>query len=303
MLRTLFTLLLLALALHASDYDADYQKLIHDVPSEQMEKHLADWRTREPDNPDAWIHSANWFFNQSRVTEMDIGGKPLPADTFVLEEVDGKIIARDAKTKRKLGQVNSTTRYEEKAARTAITLLRDAVKRWPQRLDIHCGIAHILTELGALGEVRDALTLMTTQARELRGKLRWCHDEVLGKSEEVFLAEKLQGFALQMFDRQTGPADHIFFQIATLMATELPALPHGFNNLAVYHGLQKDWPAAQKALEQAAIVAPDDALVWANLGDNSVRLKLKTRARECYERVLQLEPDHAEARKALGKLR
>ena len=41
----------------------------------------------------------------------------------------------------------------------------------------------------------------------------------------------------------------------------------------------------------AVEVAPGDALVWANLGDNSVKLGDPAQARTAYEKVIALKPD------------
>jgi hypothetical protein len=45
---------------HAGDYKKDYAELKARVTKEKMDEYLAAWRTREPENPDAWILSSNW---------------------------------------------------------------------------------------------------------------------------------------------------------------------------------------------------------------------------------------------------
>jgi len=63
--------------------------------------------------------------------------------------------------------------------------------------------------------------------------------------------------------------------------------------------------ASRLSQEKAAAVAPDDTLVWMNLGDNFVRLKDKPGARQAYQHVLDLNPPEelrATARKKLAGL-
>ena len=52
-------LLMFAATLGAGDYKKDFADLKAKVAKEKMDAHLADWRAREPENPDAWIHSSN----------------------------------------------------------------------------------------------------------------------------------------------------------------------------------------------------------------------------------------------------
>jgi Flp pilus assembly protein TadD len=61
--------------------------------------------------------------------------------------------------------------------------------------------------------------------------------------------------------------------------------------MAVYWGLSENWKEAQPVLEKAAAVAPDDSLVWMNLGENCERLGKTDEARKAFQKVLDLKPE------------
>src|SRR5688572_12413860 len=91
---------LAAATLHASDYVKDYADLKGKVGEGSMEKHLSDWRKREPDNPDALILSANWELEQadgSAVRGDD--GKALPKGNYKLEMRGDKVVVIGANGK------------------------------------------------------------------------------------------------------------------------------------------------------------------------------------------------------------
>lgn len=279
-----------------ADYSGDYAALKKKVPADQMEAHLAHWRTSQPEDPDAWILSANWSFEQAQSESIAVTTQPAR---------EGDLAVTDPKTGKTVGSLSTSTRADPERLKTATGLLREAAKRWPQRLDIHCGLAHMLEASGAWGEQLDAMRALLAAVREHPGKLRWCHGEPLDAPESAFVASKLHSYALHQFEKETPETDARFHTVAKLIVASFPDSALGHNDLAIFHGLKKNWRAVQTALEAAAKAAPEDALVWANLGDNSVRLSNAKRARTAYEKVIALNSDlrmvtHAQA--GLAKL-
>jgi hypothetical protein len=285
-----------ATAFAGGDYRAAYTKLKQEVPADKMEAHLKQWRETEPDNPDAWILSANWFFEKAQSEGIVISAKPAGKEDFVVS---------DPKTGKAVGSISSSPTYDPKRTSAATGFLRSALERWPHRVDIHCGLTHMLETTGAWKEQLEALRGLVEATRKYAGKLRWCHDEPLEEAEGSFVAGKLHSYALHQFHRETPEGDAHFHKLATLLAEAFPNEALGHNDLAVFYGLSRNWKAAQKPLEAAARVAPDDALVWSNLGDNCIRLGDQKRARAAFEKVIELNSDPkltAHAKTELEKL-
>jgi tetratricopeptide (TPR) repeat protein len=292
--------LLLAATLHASDYQADYAALKAKVGKDHLEQHLADWRKREPESPDAWILSANWALEQADgVAIRSTKGTALPQGNYKLEMRNDKIVVIGADGK---PAGNIVPDPSQAGIVKAAWYISEGLKKWPYRADMHCGLATVYARGEFWPEHVAALRGLVAAARRQPGKLRWCHNEPLDQSEPEFLADKLHSFAIQQFELENKAADLRFFEIAQITVRACPNSPKGYNDLAVYHGLSKNWKAAQPVLEKAAQVAPDDALVWMNLGDNSVRLHRDDMARTAYQHVLDLKSDAALVKDADAKL-
>jgi len=230
------------------------------------------------------------------------GKGPLPQGNYELVEKDGKIII--VQNGKQVGEVGPGG-YNSDAVRRAGGYLVEALKKWPHRVDIHCGLATIYARGDLWKEHVAALESFGIAAREQAGKLRWCHNEELGAPEEQFVADKFHSFALRQFEQETKEGDARLFAIAKIAIAACPKSAKGYNDAAIYHGLTKNWKAAQPMLEKAAAIAPDDTLVWMNLADNFVRLKDKAGARKAYQHVLDLNPPaemRATARKKLAGL-
>jgi tetratricopeptide (TPR) repeat protein len=283
-------------AFAGSDYSQDYAELKQKVAADKMDAHLADWRKSQPENPDAWILSANWFFEQAQSESISITNKLAGKGDFAVT---------DPKTGKQAGSISTGSRSDPEKMKAATEALREALTRWPQRLDIHCGLAHMFETSDAWSAELATLRALAVATREHAGKLRWCHDEPLDAPDAAFVAGKLHSYALHQFEKESPETDARFHQVAQLIVATFPDSAIGHNDLAVFHGVTKNWREAQKALEAAAKVAPDDALVWANIGDNSLRLGDPKRARSAYEKVITLDSDPrmaAHAKAALAKL-
>lgn len=294
-MRPLLALLLLVVPLVAkepSTYQADYAALKKKVPPENMEKHLADWREREPQNPDAYILTANWYFEQA-MKAVDVTTKAPDGKDFALTDKDGKV-------------AGSLSFGSAAGANQAAGFLRDALERWPERFDIHCGIAHMMQETEQWEAEIAALQKAAAAVREQGEKLRWCHAEKIAPPLDKFVAEKFHSFAVRQYERENEDGIKRMEIIAGLLVELAPKRAEGYNDLAIVKGVAKDWAGMQERLEKAAAVAPEDALVWLNLGDNSVRLGQTARAREAYGRALKTTKNkdyQRAAREGLAKLK
>lgn len=296
----LAAVLLAAATLHAGDYVKDYAELKAKVSKDDMEKYLADWRKREPENPDALILSANWELEQADGVEIvNNKGGLLPKGDYRIELRGDKVVIIGANGKPVGGVVPSRSQV---GTAKAASYISEGLKKWPHRADMHCGLATVYARGEFWREHMEALRAFVDAARTHAGKLRWCHDEPLDATENEFLADKLHSFARQQFELETKASDQRFFEIAQMTVRACPKSPKGYNDVAIYHGLTKNWKAVQPVLEKAVAVAPDDALVWLNLGDNCVRLGKMEPARKAYQRVVELKTDDRMVKAAQQKL-
>jgi len=271
-------------------YAARYDRLKEQHAEAEIEPLLTEWREKAPDDPDAWITSANYYFNQ-RQTNISTK-KPGPAD-IRLTDKKGKL-------------AGSISFEQDKSNMTrAADLLQEATTKFPDRLGIWCGLAFIYQETGDFDNQLATLKKMVAYAREHPAQLKW-EGEPLKDPADKFVPEKLHEYGLYYQKKENAEDDKRWFQISTLATQQYPNHAEGFNDAAGYYADLGEWQKAREFLEKAQQIAPKSVGALINLGNVSVKMKDFTSARKYFEEALKLEPNGQyaqEAKEALRKLK
>jgi tetratricopeptide (TPR) repeat protein len=272
-----------------NDYAARYDQLKDQHAEAQIEPLLTEWREKAPDDPDAWITSANYYFNQ-RPTNISTK-KPGPGD-ITLTDKKGKL-------------AGSISFEQDKSNMTrAADLLQEATTKFPDRFDIWCGLAFIYQETGDFDNELATLKKMVAYAREHPAQLKW-EGEPLKEPADKFVPEKLHEYGLYYEKKENAEDDKRWFQISTLATQQYPNHAEGFNDAAGYYADLGEWQKARESLEKARQIDPKSVGALINLGNVSVKMKDFTSARKYFEEALKLDPNGEyaqEAKEALRKL-
>ena len=272
-----------------NDYAARYDQLKDQHAEAQIEPLLTEWREKAPDDPDAWITSANYYFNQ-RPTNISTK-KPGPGD-IRLTDKKGKL-------------AGSISFEQDKSNMTrAADLLQEATTKFPDRFDIWCGLAFIYQETGDFDNELATLKKMVAYAREHPAQLKW-EGEPLKEPADKFVPEKLHEYGLYYEKKENAEDDKRWFQISTLATQQYPNHAEGFNDAAGYYADLGEWQKARESLEKARQIDPKSVGALINLGNVSVKMKDFTSARKYFEEALKLDPNGEyaqEAKEALRKL-
>jgi tetratricopeptide (TPR) repeat protein len=277
----------------ATDYAARLQQLQARGPSAEAETLIDQWLKSEPNDPDAWIAAAN-YYNQ-KASDVDVSSQA---------PQDGGIAVTDPKTGKVVGSISSSqdSRLEAKA----IGYLQEAAKRFPDRMDIWCGLSYALQESGAFDRQLEILKQCVAYATGHPAQLRWLKGGPLPSPAELFVPEKLHDYTCYYLNKQTPADNENAFKIAELAAANYPDHPYALNDLAALYTYKGNIEEARNYLEKAHKVAPTDTLVLLNLGDACAKLNDPKSARGYYEQVAHLKEsspdDVAQAKAALQQL-
>src|SRR5437763_14321516 len=120
-------------AASGQEYARRYRQLLDQHAEGQIEPLLTEWREKAPDDPDAWITSANYYFNQRQMRiEMK---EPRPGDITM--------------TDKRTGQVGTIVHEVDKPGmKRAVELLQEATTKFLDDLDIGCGLAVFYQDCG-----------------------------------------------------------------------------------------------------------------------------------------------------------
>lgn len=290
------TLLLLGLGrARAEDYVARFKQL-QDQKADggQIDSLLDEWRAKSPNDPEAWITSANYYFNESVGPNMS-AEPPRKGDFALTNEKTGK----------QVGSISFKPNVA-KTSRSASELLTEATTKFPDRLDIWCGLTWMYQESGDFDNEFATLQKMVAYVREHPTGLKWLKNEPIPESADQFVPDKLHSYGLYYAQKENAEDDKRMLKIATFSAEQFPNHPYAFNDVAVYYSIKKDYPKTREWLEKAHQADPKDGLVMYNLGYVSEKMGDRSAAKKWYEENLKVEPDgdHAEkVKQALAKLK
>src|SRR5881296_3077017 len=265
-----------------------YRQLLDQHAEAQIEPLLTEWREKAPDDPDAWITSANYYFNERQT---NISTKPPgPGD---IELTDKK------------GKVTGSISFEqvEGSKKRAIDLLQEATAKFPNHLDIWCGLAFFYQESGDFENELSTLKKMVAYAREHPAQLKWLKGEPLGEPADKFVPDKLHEYGLYYEEKENAEDDKRWFQIAALATEQYPNDPQGFKDAAGYWADTGEWQKARESFEKAHQLDQKSVVALIALGQISAEMKDFASARKYYEAALKLEPNGQYAQNAKEALR
>src|SRR5947207_3570846 len=247
------------------EYAHRYRQLVDQHAEGQIEPLLTEWREKAPDDPDAWITSANYYFNQ-RQPNLSMK-KPGPGDIKL--------------TNKKTGQVGSISFEQiEGSMKRAVDLLQEATTKFPDHLDIWCGLAFFYQESGDFDNELSTLKKMVAYTRQHPAQLKWLKGEPLSEPADKFVPEKLREYGLYYAKKDNPEDDKRWFQISTLTMQEYPNYAEAFNDAAMYHAGIHEWQKGRELAEKAHQIDPKQALYLINLGNVSVEMKHFSNARK-----------------------
>jgi tetratricopeptide (TPR) repeat protein len=277
----------------AEDYAARFKQLqTQKAPDSEIEPVLNEWRSKAPNDPEGWIASANYYFNQSQI---NISTKKPTGRDFVV---------KDAKTGKTAGSISFEK--DQSSVKRAAELLQEATGKFPDRLDIWCGLAFIYQESGDFENEMSVLQKMVAYAREHPTQLKWLKNQPIDEPADKFVADKLHGYGMYYESKENSDDDKRWFQISTLATQQYPTSALGWNDLAGYYADLQEWQKARESLEKAHALDPKSVGVLMNLGNISIQAKDNEAARKYFEEALKLDPksEYApEAKQALAKLK
>ena len=274
------------------EYARRYRQLLDQHAEAQIEPMLTEWREKAPDDPEAWVASANYYFNQ-RQTNIS-AKKPGPGDITLTDKKTGKMAGSIAFEQDRAGM------------NRAAELLQEATTKFPDHLDIWCGLAFMYQDSGDFDNELSTLKKMVAYAREQPTQLKWLKGAPLGEPADQFVPEKLHEYGQYYQKKENAEDDKRWFQISTLATEQYPKYAEGFNDAAGYWVDIGEWQKARELLEKAHQLNPKSVGALMNLGNVSVEMKDFSSARKFYEEALKLEPNGEyapEAKQALRNLK
>lgn len=277
-----------AVAFCAESYQARFTKLNQDDKSDrkQVIALLAEWREKEPDNPESWIASANYYVKISSWT--NITTKPAEKDDLVVS---------DPKTGKAVGSIS--TGNDPKMTKDATEFLATANTKFPDRLDIWLGLVSLQYHYGSFDDLYQTLGRMADYAKDHGENLKWLKNGKLPEPADQYVPEQIHFRAIDYYNDGTEEGLERCKKIAQIAIDHYPKHAYAFNDMAACSSAVKDYAKSREWLEKAHALDAKDTIVLLNLGDVCVKLNDKDAARKYFQQVIDLKsgPEDTKAAK------
>ena len=266
----------------AGDFPQRFDEAVRAADDAQVDQSVAAWIAAEPQNPQIYVKAANYYFNKARRELIGMSQKPAGEGEFSL---------RDSKSGKVVGSLSPVVSLDPRGASRSIDLLREATRKFPERLDIWMGLVFIHKELHNFDAVHTTLGEALKYSKSHPTELKWKDGQPLPKDPAIFIPEYAQQHIKYYFSDHTPEGNERAFRLAKLVAESYPNHPYPVNSIGVYYAEKKDYAQAVSYLEKAHELDPRDALIMMNLGLNYAEMHENAKAKIYYEKVIASDTD------------
>src|SRR5206468_4555251 len=217
--------------------------------------------------PTHGLRATNHYFNQRQMRiEMK---EPRPGDITMTD---------------KKGKLAGSVSFEqvEGSTKRAADLLQEATTKFPDHLEIWCGLAFFYQEGGDFDNELATLKKMVAYAREHPAQLKWLKGEPLKEPADKFVPEKLHDYGLYYQKKENAEDAKRWFQISTLASQQYPSDVNVWIDVGGYYADMGEWKNAIDSFEKARSLNPKSLMILVNLARFSLELKDNAGARKYF---------------------
>lgn len=271
--------LLWPLVAGASDYLSNFNRVKASGDPKMVEAFLVEAGKTQGGNADYYATAGNYWWQLAQ--EMDISKHPAGA---------GEYSVRDHETGAEVGSISTVGKVNPEVPARAVEYLSEGARKFPQRVDLVLGLAHVQMEMGKQKACVDTLLRLLSTARKNPDALCWTRNGRLPTPANFLIPEAIQKYTTGLYHEETVGGDELCIKLCEATIAAYPKHPYAYNVRAAVAAAQGDKDGVVRFLEMASSRAPEDALILMNLGEAYAKLGQPARAKQTFEKVLKL-PD------------
>lgn len=242
----------------AMDMDV-FQNIIDKINANEFgaaEKFLEENHSSLKKDPEYYVILLNYSYAKGNQEQIVIAkGEPKEGD-FELRDMDtGDVV----------GFMGNRPNRDIELILKGISETQEALSFFNNRLDIHFGIIHIASLIERWDIVGAQLVQILEVSKIIDNKWEWGAINSMEGDPKNFMMENVQQRISQLFHVDSEEADNVLKMVAEKMIKEYPDVIYGYANLGVFYLANKKYDMAEKYLNQAIAIDPDDKIVLGNL--------------------------------------
>jgi len=268
----------------------DFQAVQEKGKPEETRAFIENATDEQKKEADYHAAASSYWWNASEAAEVTT--KPAEKGDFSI---------RDQDTGEEVGSLSFSSRNQESVAK-AVKLLEEGTAKFPHRVDLLLGLAHIQSESGKHAECVATLERLLATAKAKPDELKWTGDKPLPEPAAEFIPEALQGYTANLFNEEQ---EELSGKLCDQVIAAYPEHGFAYNMKAAIADSQGNKEEMQRYLELALAKSPDDPLILLNLGDVYAEKGDKEKAGDAFKKVVAMETDEDlkdQAKEGLEKL-
>lgn len=276
-LLTLISNLLMTHAF-AGNYLDEWERVKESDHAAKIEAFLAKSADQEKDNPDYYATAGNYWWQVSQA--VSITTKRAAGEDFsVTDEKSGK----------EIGSISTVAQTHPEIPKKALEILAEGARRFPERVDLALGLAHVQKEMGQTSDCVQTLIDLLSYSSKNPKTLRWKKGQQLPKEPNQMIPETIQGYSADLYQQESPETDALCTSLCDATIRAFPEHPFAYNIKAALASAAGKQEECLKFLQTAHEKAPKDPLILLNLGDALFGQNQHTKAQKAYSAVLELD--------------
>jgi tetratricopeptide (TPR) repeat protein len=221
-----------------------------------VEKFLKDNKAELLKDPEYYVILLNYSYAKGNKEQIVVAkGKPQKGD-FALEDKDtGEVV----------GFLGNRPNQDIELILKGISETQKALSSFNNRLDIYFGIVHIASLINRWDIVGTQLVEILRVSKAIDNQWKWGTINSMDDDPKKFMLENVQERVKQLFNAEKEEADNALKTVAEAMIKEYPDVIYGYANLGVLYLANNKLALAEKYLNQALTIDPNDKIVLGNL--------------------------------------
>jgi tetratricopeptide (TPR) repeat protein len=203
-------------------------------------------------DPEYYVLLLNYAYLKGKDTVIIARGKPRKDDIALQKNDTGKT-------------VGFIRQGGEEIIVNAIAQTRQALPAFSNRLDIHFGIVTIAAAVKRWDIVGEQLLDILTISKSIKNQWKWGPIGSMEGEPRTFMLENVQSKIQQLFKAEDEIADKKLIQVSEAMIRYYPEVIYGYSNLGAVYLATRNYDLAEKYINQALAIDPDDPVVKGNL--------------------------------------
>lgn len=287
MKKSLFTLIILILNIFLTygqcEFNKNLQTLIDSGQFVRADSMYFSILKSDSTSPQISIEYANILYAKSKNEMVNIskGGLGVQEEGFKIYDMTGN----------EVGKITNSIIFDTSMTLKAIGILQSALFRFPYRLDLRFGIAHMYQQLDDFDNQYKTLLDAVDYGKKNSNNLRWTDNQQLDMPAIDFLSGTLYDYSIEEYNKETIVGDERYLKLSELLTNNFPKHPMSYLNIAYYYYNKKDWKNCVTYFEKANEANPNDNNILYNLAENYIMLGDSEKGKKYLENIIELGSD------------